>query len=63
MDIYDEEKQKWYEIVRGWRGRLTLQEIVYTSIRRAPTKGDLVFPRKGLLQILRYAEPPTPQPR
>ena len=58
MEIYDVDRQKWYEIKRGWFGRLTLREIVYENLGRLPVEGDLVFSTK--LRLI-PSEPKTPE--
>ena len=59
-DIFDEKTGNWYEVERGWFGRLRLRKIVYFHILRAPTNGDDIFSDGKGLQIAEIPEPPIP---
>jgi hypothetical protein len=58
MDIFDIDRKKWYEVKRGWFGRLKLREIIYEGIIRLPVDGDLVYSTKLSLRSSKI--PPTP---
>ncbi len=59
-DLFDEKTGYWYQVERGWRGRLRLRKIVYTHIVRAPTNNDVGFSDEKGLQRIVIPEPPTP---
>jgi len=60
--IYDVSTGDWYEVCRGFRGKLKLRKVIFKGAIRFLTEGDFIFSTESKLRnVALPPEPTTPQ--